>query len=114
MDTRTPEGRAAFQEEFEAVRTVAPELVKDAEIVFPHEIKPRLNSEPHFRRVWGKYRNHALECFFRNQVDAGHLSESELEAASNFSKATGLHVLSIYALGQHSKAASHFANDEGY
>jgi hypothetical protein len=52
MDTRTPEGQAAFQREYETLCELAPEIVKKEDMVFPHEMPPRLSEEPHFQRVW--------------------------------------------------------------
>jgi len=37
MDTTTPEGKAAFLREFEALREMAPELIKKEDCILPHE-----------------------------------------------------------------------------
>ena len=52
MDTRTPEGAAAFRQEYETLCELAPEIVKKEDMVMPHEMPPRLPDEPHFQRVW--------------------------------------------------------------
>jgi hypothetical protein len=40
MDTSTPEGRAAFQQEYDILCELAPEIMKKEDIVFPHEMAP--------------------------------------------------------------------------
>lgn len=52
LDTRTPEGQEAFRKEYETLCELAPEIVKKEDMVFPHEMPPRLSEEPHFQRVW--------------------------------------------------------------
>lgn len=52
MDTTTEEGREAFKREYEALAELAPELVKKEDLVFPHELPPKISDEPHYQRVW--------------------------------------------------------------
>jgi len=37
MDTRTPEGAAAFKAEYETLAELAPEIVKKEDMIMPHE-----------------------------------------------------------------------------
>ena len=48
LDTRTPEGQEAFRKEYETLCELAPEIIKKEDMVFPHEMPPRLSEEPHF------------------------------------------------------------------
>ena len=48
MDTTTPEGRAAFKAEFDAIADLTPEIIKKSELVYPHEMGTNISTEPHF------------------------------------------------------------------
>jgi len=52
LDTRTPEGAAAFKAEYETLCELAPEIIKKEDMIMPHEMAPRLPDEPHFQRIW--------------------------------------------------------------
>lgn len=52
VDTTTPEGREVFKKEWEALATMAPELISKDDLVFPHEHLKIVSNEPHFRRMW--------------------------------------------------------------
>ena len=56
LDTTTPEGKAAFKKEFDAMCELCPELIKKEDLIFPHEMAPEISNEPHFQRVWQFYR----------------------------------------------------------
>lgn len=62
MDTNTQEGRDAFKAEYDALCELAPEIIKKEDMVFPHEMAPRISDEPHFQRVWQHYREHTFKC----------------------------------------------------
>ena len=77
MDTRTPEGQAAFQKEYETLCELAPEIIKKEEMIMPHEMPPRLPDEPHFQRVWQHYREHVFKLKFAQAVEEGLISEDD-------------------------------------
>jgi len=68
IDTSIPEGCAQFKEEWDKLAEMAPEIIKKDYIVFPHEKKPVLSSEPHFRSVWKHYRNHYFKLTITKMV----------------------------------------------
>lgn len=48
FDTTTPEGRAAFEKEWDAQVQMTPELVSHDDLIFPHEQSARVSQEAHF------------------------------------------------------------------
>ena len=52
LDTNTEEGRKAWEQEWNALAAMAPELVDKDKIIYPHEIQKAASSEPHFQRMW--------------------------------------------------------------
>lgn len=52
IDTTTPEGRAQFKKEHDALAEMTPEIISKDDCVFPHEMDAPVPTEPHFRRVW--------------------------------------------------------------
>lgn len=56
IDTTTPEGRAEFEAEWDRLCQMAPELFNKDEMIYPHEMRKPVPTEPHFRRMWQFYR----------------------------------------------------------
>jgi len=48
LDTTTPEGRAAFKKEWDAIAELTPEIIKQEDIIYPHEIAKPVSNEAHF------------------------------------------------------------------
>lgn len=74
LDTTTPEGRAAFQKEYDVLCELAPEIMRKEDIVFPHEMAPQISTEPHFRRVWQSYREHYLKMRLALAIENGDVT----------------------------------------
>ena len=113
MDTRTPEGAAAFKAEYETLCELAPEIIKKEDMVMPHEQPPRLPDEPHFQRVWQHYREYTFKLRFAEKVEAGIISE---EDAANFTRFVGSvnhPTFSLFILAKAGKL-THLERDEGY
>lgn len=113
-DTRTPEGRAEFDQAFEEICAVAPELLTPEMKLYPHELPAKVSNEPHFRRMWQIYRESTLRSAFKALVETGKISAEEHDAAAKFCNLAGMPSLGVYILGKYHGAAAHFADDEGY
>ena len=113
LDTTTPEGRAAYKAEWDALAELAPEIIKKEDIVFPHEQSPRITNEPHFRRVWQHYREHTFKLRFAEAVDGGVISSSDATAFTKFVGMTNHPTFSMFILAK-SGGLAHLERDEGY
>lgn len=106
MDTNTQEGRDAFKAEYETLAELAPEIIKKEDMVFPHEMAPKISNEPHFMRVWQHYREHTFKCRLACAVDAGDVSVEDATAASNWLGGQGAPSWTVYCLARTGKLAS--------
>ena len=113
MDTRTPEGAAAFKREYETLCELAPEIIKREDMVLPHELPPRLPDEPHFQRVWQFYRQHVLKLSFDGAVESGAISQDDANKFTQFVGMTNTPTFSLFILARSGKLA-HLERDEGY
>lgn len=84
MDTTTAEGRELYKQEYEALAEMVPELMKKEDIVYPHEIQQKVNTEPHYQRLWRTYQAHTLKEHAKAAVQAGKLSNEDMVAAGKF------------------------------
>jgi hypothetical protein len=114
LDTTTEEGRKAFEEEWKAVATMAPELLNKDEIVYPHEHGQMVSQEPHFQRVWQHYREHSLRLRFQYLLEQGTISEEDAKAFSEFVDLAGMPSINVYLLGTHYHSAEELADNEGF
>jgi hypothetical protein len=112
LDTTTPEGRKAFQEEFEALREMCPEVMGDEEIVFPHEMQPKLTNEPHFRRMWNHYRMHHFRLAVAHAQQEGKLAAEDVSAMNRFLGMNSAPSFSLYVMARNGQLP-HMENDEG-
>ena len=94
MDTTTPEGRAAFKKEWDAISELTPEIIKKDQIRYPHEIAKPVSNEAHFQRIWGYYRDHTLRNAISNSVSTGAVTQAEADSAVKF--LGGRHTLSVF------------------
>jgi hypothetical protein len=113
MDTRTPEGAAAFQKEYEAMAEMAPEIIKKEDMVMPHEMKPKLSEEPHFQRVWTAYREHEFKLRFSEAVEQGKISEEDANKFTQFVGQTSHPSFGLLTLAM-AGHLDHLTHDEGY
>lgn len=113
MDTRTPEGAAAFKAEYETLCELAPEIIKKEDMIMPHEMAPKISEEPHFQRVWQHYREHAFKVRFAEAVDEGRISEDDARMFNNFVGMTNHPSFGIFALAKAGKLA-HMERDESF
>ena len=114
IDTTTPEGRAAFKAEFDALADLAPEIIKKSDMAYPHEIGTQISTEPHFQRLWALYRAHSLRASIGGAVSSGAVSQADADAALAFMGGRGGNL----SAGQYVLAKAgllpHLAHDEGY
>ena len=113
LDTRTPEGQEAFKREFEILAELAPEIVKKEDMMFPHEMPPKLSDEPHFQRVWQHYREHMFKSRFSDCCEEGLISEEDAQKFTNFVGMTNHPTFNLFILAKAGKLA-HLEHDEGY
>lgn len=113
MDTRTPEGMAAFKKEYEALCEMTPEIIKKEDMVFPHEMPARLPDEPHFQRVWQHYREYRFKLLLAQQVQEGVISEDDYDKFTRFIGSINHPTFSLFILAKSGKLA-HLERDEGY
>ena len=113
MDTRTPEGAAAFKAEYEKLCELAPEIVKKEDMVMPHEMAPRLPDEPHFQRVWQAYREHVFQTRFAEAVESGVISEDDSQKFISFVGSTNHPTFSLFIMAKAGQL-DHLQSDEGY
>jgi hypothetical protein len=113
IDTTTEEGRAQFREEYEALCQLAPEIVKKENLVFPHEMAPRISTEPHFRRVWQHYREHMFRLRFAQLVESNEISEADAQTFSRWIDMNGTPSFSVYIMAR-CGLLDHLQGDEGF
>lgn len=113
IDTTTAEGRAKFQQEYDNLAELAPEIIKKDEIIFPHEMGPEISTEPHFQRVWQHYREHIFKLRFAQLVEEGEISEEDAQTFTRWVGLTGHPTFNIYILGRTGKL-DHLQGDAGY
>ena len=100
MDTRTPEGAAAFKAEYETLCDLAPEIIKREDMVLPHEMPPRLPDEPHFQRVWQFYRQHELKKSIAAAVSSGAISADDNAKFNQFVGMTQTPSFSLFIMAR--------------
>ena len=113
LDTRTPEGEAAFRAEYEKLCELAPEIIKKENMILPHEMAPALPDEPHFQRVWQHYREHSFKLRFAEAIEQGQISEEDAAKFNAFVGNVGAPTFSLFILAKSGKLA-HLERDEGY
>jgi hypothetical protein len=113
MDTTTPEGRAAFKAEWDALAELAPEYIKKEDLVFPHEEHPYLSHEPHFRRVWQHYREHTFRLKFSQLLDADGITQADADAFGRFVGMEGTPAFNIFIMARQGKL-EHLKDDAGF
>lgn len=113
IDTTTEEGRKLFKAEFDALREMAPDLVKPEHLIYPHEMRKPVTKEPHFRRVWQHYREHVFKQAVAKALEAGKITESD---QANFDRFVGLSKVPSFSLFilAHQGKLDHFRGDEGF
>lgn len=89
MDTTTQEGRDLFKAEYDALADMVPELMKKDDIIYPHEIQQKVNTEAHFQRLWRTYQSHTLKEAAKSAAESGKISNEDLHAAAKFLGAKG-------------------------
>ena len=92
---------------------MAPEMFKMEELVFPHDVPKQVSKEPHFQRVWQRYREHTLKLRVKALELDGEVDEADVNAFYNFIDLTGVPSWNLYIyhkLGQ----LGHLTQDPGY
>ena len=113
IDTTTPEGRAQFKAEFDAIADLAPEVLRKSDMAYPHEIGQQISTEPHFQRLWGLYRAHSLRGAVAGAVSSGSVSQADADAALSFMGGRSQLSAGQYALAK-AGLLPHLAHDEGF
>jgi len=113
LDTTTPEGRAAWTREYEALSELAPEIVKKENFIYPHQLPKYVSQEPHFQRVWTTYRQQTLRNAIENGVSAGSVAAGDAAAAIKFLGAKNQLSVSQYVQGL-AGARPDLAQSEGF
>lgn len=113
IDTTTPEGAAAFKEEFDTLCQLAPEIVKQEDFIYPHELAPQTSTEPHFMRVWQLYREHKMKTAMEKAEEQGAISSDDANAAKSFIDMSGHPSVSIYIMARTGKL-THLESNEGF
>ena len=114
MDTTTEEGRELYRQEYEALSTIAPEILKKEDMVYPHELPKPINQEAHFQRLWRIYQSHTLKSEAKAAVAAGKVSQEDLEAAGRFLGAKGTRLSVTEYIYTKYGARPDLAEDEGF
>ena len=89
MDTTTEEGRKLFEKEYLALAECAPEVLDKNAIIYPHEVHKKINTEPHFQRLWRTYQTYTLKEKAKAAVEEGKISNEDMVAAGKFLGAKG-------------------------
>ena len=63
---------------------MAPEVMKKADIIYPHEMPAYVSNEPHFRRVWQHYREHVFKNELTKAQYSGKISQDDLAKFNRF------------------------------
>jgi hypothetical protein len=113
MDTTTPEGQAAFREEYEALAEMTPEIIKKDEMIYPHQLPARISNEPHFRRVWQHFREWTFKISVNDAVADGKISQEDADNFSQFVGMTGTPTFNLFMLISQGRL-SHLEREEGY
>lgn len=113
IDTTTAEGRKAFKAEFDALREMAPDLVKPEHFIYPHELSPMITTEPHFRRVWQHYREHVFKQTVADAVSKGQITQDDHAAFERFVGLSQTPSFNLFILARQGKI-DHFKGDEGF
>ncbi len=113
IDTSTPEGREEFKKEYERWCQMCPEIFKKEALVFPHELRTLVSSEPYFRRMWQYYREHTFKVLFNKLHHDGQISDTDAE---NFRRFVGLQSVPTFNIYIYSKLGKldHLKDDEGF
>lgn len=113
IDTTTDEGRKQFKAEFDALREMAPDLVKPEHFAYPHEMSAPVTTEPHFRRVWQHYREHVFKQAVTEACNAGKITVGEHASFDRFVGLSKTPSFSLFILAHQGKL-DHFRGDEGF
>lgn len=100
FDTSNPEGREQLKEEVRRWKAMCPEVFREFEVDDNYETKPYLSEEPHFKRVWGHYRQFQFNSRVHYLIEQGDLSVEDIRKAKPFFDANGLPSASMYSLAQ--------------
>lgn len=113
MDTTTPEGREEFKKEWDNMARIAPELLSKEDIVYPHEMQPAVNSEPHYRRMWQHYREHIFKVRVAQLAEDGQISQQDVDAFKRFVNLQNQPTFNLYLYGRLGQLP-HLEQDPGY
>ena len=100
IDTTTAEGREEFQNEWNKMAQMVPELIDKDNIVYPHEVRRFISSEPHFQRVWQLYREHTFKLRFAYLVEEGEISSEDAETFKSMCDDMGTLSMNVYFWGK--------------
>lgn len=92
IDTNTEEGRAKYKAIWEDIHSLAPEIVKKEDFLYPHEMGAQISTEPHFQRLWHYFREHTLKQQIEAAVTDGSVSAEDVAAATKFLGSSGRHL----------------------
>lgn len=110
IDTATEEGRKRFEEDYNALCELMPELMKKEQIIYPHEMKKEIPTEAHFQRVWRFYREHKLRGLISDGVAQGKVTDADAAAALSFLSEKHHHILTK----KHVKGQKHHISVRAY
>lgn len=114
MDTTTQEGRELYEQEYYALAAMVPEMIKKEDIIYPHQIQPKINQEAHFQRLWRTYQCYSLKESAKAAVEAGKLSNEDMVAAGKFLGAKGSQMSVANYIYTKAGLRPALENDEGY
>lgn len=111
FDTSTKEGREALEAEAQRWKQMTPEIYEahGIEAGAPAQLNRYVSSEPHFQRALTHYRVFALQQRIDGAVEAGELTQEQVNAARAFFDERGLPSANLLVLG-----SKGLLGDEGY
>lgn len=83
-------------------------------MIYPHELPKPINQEAHFQRLWRVYQTHTLKSEAKAAVEAGKVSQEDLEAAGRFLGAKGTRLSVTEYIYTKMGARPNMAEDEGF
>jgi hypothetical protein len=92
IDTNTEEGRTKYKAIWEDLHSLAPEIVRKEDFLYPHEMGAQISTEPHFLRLWHYFREHTLKQQIEAAVTDGSVSAEDAAAAQKFLGSSGRHL----------------------
>lgn len=113
IDTTTEEGRIAYKKEYDALCEMVPEMIKQEDFQYPHEMSRFVSQEPHFQRLWKYYRGEHLTNLIDDAVSKGQVTDSDAAETKKFLGTR--HHMSVNAYVMQKGGLRHdLAEDEGY